>query len=71
MKTEINGELVKWLNNKWIQARKDSRKSLFVNYDFEPIDFKEIKVNPEKEQIQRQISLSTTKDLQRKTSNFC
>ena len=37
-------EKVNWLKIKWIQVRRDSPKSLFLNYSFDPQDFMEVEV---------------------------
>ena len=38
------GEKINWLQVKWIQVRKESPKSVFVNYIFDPQNFQEINV---------------------------
>ena len=38
------GEKINWLQVKWIQVRKESPKSVFVNYSFDPQNFQEINV---------------------------
>ena len=42
-----------WLNIKWIQDRKESELSIFVNYGFDPNEFKDNKLVQRRSRSQR------------------
>lgn len=44
LKTTTDGQKVNWLQVKWIQVRRESPKSVFVNYSFDTSAFLEIQV---------------------------
>ena len=43
MKALRSGVRVNWLKIRWLQVRKDEDKSIFVNYNFRPENFMELK----------------------------
>ena len=44
IKTADSGEKVQWHRIKWIQVRKESPESLFVNYSFAEVNFLQVRV---------------------------
>jgi len=44
MKVDVQGKRVNWMNIKWLQVRKETPDTLFVNYTFDPAQFLEIRV---------------------------
>lgn len=44
LKITVTGNRVNWLKVKWIQVRKQSPRSVFINYTFENENFQEIQV---------------------------